>query len=115
MTVERVGLRAHERYAPILCLFDEARDARLERGLLGHLLVIGDAIGEQLGTVRAAGELLAEKKITDTPLGERCGESILIEMRHKARHWRRAHVGDRRDAGALDERDEAVEGVVRMP
>src|SRR6185436_5131706 len=105
---ERIALGAHQRNPIGLRPLDDALEALGERRRLRHLLVVRDAVRIELAFRRPAAELPAEEHVGDPGTAEVVAQRIAVELRRMARIWRAAHVGDGRDAGAAQQRDEAL-------
>src|SRR5688572_1949998 len=112
MAVERLLLGTHQRDALGVRLVDQRVDRLLERRRRGDASIADLAILPAMRVLRPRAQGIAEEPVFDPRILQRCGQSLLVEMRIAARERCRAHVGYALDPGALQQIDEAPGGMV---
>ena len=114
VAIDGVALRTEERDPSFCALVDNGLKPGCEGGRARHGGIVRRAVSHERRIVGFPAEFAPQEHIGDATLGECRFEPGAIEMRHKARHRFRPHIGNRGYAGPFDERDEPLERVVGM-
>ncbi len=114
MAIERFALGAHERDAMARGPIQQAIESGPERWRRGHQVVVRTSLPQQCRIVGPAAQLRAEKDIADAGVGQPSLDLRAAEVRPTPGMGDGAHVGDCRDAGSLQQCDEALARMIRM-
>src|ERR1700690_4038446 len=80
-----------------------------------HCLVVGDAVAIKARVARSAAEHVAHQRVIDALAGKPLCEIAFREPRKPPRGRDTANIGDGGYFGLLEQRDEAVDGMLEWP
>jgi hypothetical protein len=116
MTVGGVFFPTHQRRAVVFDGAEDPFDPPLKRRRLSEPIVAHVAlVVVELFVVGPAAKEISEKPVLDSPAAKVAADGLAIEMRRVAGVGTRAHVDDERDLVLLDDRQELVGRMIRMP